>query len=255
MTYLRWPWPLTCSGGSHTLSWSPFNTSCSSFWNSSTTSSSSPTSFTACQKTTEASAHKHKKHKSNRPLGQHLHPNESMRARAHHLRSPWPTPRSLLMCPETKMLLRSLKHRRQRGNIRQTHQLSHLPNLPMVISFMYTSSDFIHLFIDVSHNKELELFKWCVRMLCLCAKNSFDQVKMVAETLEPTTDRRRGRNELVRRVTAHFCSHQVDLCTAAGVRTDLRMLVEVKFSWVHDLPVSRQQGMNVYTSWSLFTVQ
>lgn len=46
-----------------------------------------------------------------------------------------------------------------------------------------------------------------------------------------------GRNQFRRRITAHFGSHQVDLCAAAGVGADLCMLVEVQFPRVHDLPV------------------
>lgn len=45
-----------------------------------------------------------------------------------------------------------------------------------------------------------------------------------------------GRDQFRRRITAHFGSHQVDLCAAAGVGANLCMLVEVQFPRVHDLP-------------------
>lgn len=70
----------------------------------------------------------------------------------------------------------------------------------------------------------------------------------VAQTAELTISwRGGGRNQFSRRITAHFGSHQVDLCAAAGVGADLCMLVEVQFTRVHDLPVKLKPMRGFYT--------
>lgn len=70
----------------------------------------------------------------------------------------------------------------------------------------------------------------------------------VAQTAELTISwRGGGRNQFSRRITAHFGSHQVDLCAAAGVGADLCMLVEVQFTRVHDLPVKLNPMRGFYT--------